>query len=148
MRPGAKEEGIALMRCPDCNKFVSYDTDVEPEEIDALELNSAGELTGEFRRVLTCQDCSQELKELTFSISESVEVPEGCEHEFEVSVHAEATTNIQATDMRGNPIKNPRYMKTLYGIEFNGKATCSNCNCSVDINLTVEEAASNFEELV
>lgn len=136
------------MRCPDCNKFVSYDTDVEPEEIVALELDSAGELTGEFRRVLNCQGCSTELKEFTFSISESIEVPEGCDHEFELSVGAESTTNILSTDRRGKPIKNPRYMKTLYGIEFSGKATCSNCNCSVDIDLAVEEAASNFEELV
>lgn len=137
------------MRCPDCNKFVSYDTEVEPEEISALEVDSAGRVTGEFRRVLTCQDCSTELKELTFSVDETVDVPEGCEHEFdEVAIDAEASSRMETKDRHGKPIKSARYMKMMYGISFTGKIECSKCNCSVDVEFEVEEQASAFEELV
>jgi hypothetical protein len=55
------------MRCPDCNKFVSFDVDGDPEvELEADE--STGEVTGTVRIVNACQECGAELTEATFDV--------------------------------------------------------------------------------
>jgi hypothetical protein len=62
------------MRCPDCNKFVSYDDTTEPEH--NLEINDNGDgsmqVTGDVKIVLTCAECGTELKEYTFEVDETV----------------------------------------------------------------------------
>lgn len=62
------------MRCPDCNKFVSYDESAEPE-VNDLQI-SEGNVTGQVRVLLTCAECGTELKEANFDIDVSVELPE------------------------------------------------------------------------
>ena len=44
------------MRCPQCSKFVPYDTEVEPEEQDAPAAEG-GTFTASYRRVLNCEWC-------------------------------------------------------------------------------------------
>lgn len=61
------------MRCPDCNKFVSYDDSAEPE-VNDLNFND-GTVTGNVRVVLNCGDCGTELKEAAFDFETKVEVP-------------------------------------------------------------------------
>lgn len=60
------------MRCDQCNKFAAYDDSTEPE-VD-VDLNDDGTFNGNVRIVLTCNDCSQELKEASFDFDG--EVPE------------------------------------------------------------------------
>lgn len=66
------------MRCPDCNKFVSYDESAEPEAMLEVETDGTDEATvsGTVRVVLTCAECGTELKETSFDVDETVEVPE------------------------------------------------------------------------
>src|SRR4051812_457683 len=54
------------MRCPDCQKFVSFDTDTEPE-ID-VDVDDDGTVSGTVRIVNTCSECSQELTEANLDV--------------------------------------------------------------------------------
>ena len=54
-----------MARCPDCNKFVSYDdgdVDVQSEDVES------GEVRVEVRIVKTCAECGTELKEATLEL--------------------------------------------------------------------------------
>ena len=48
------------MRCPDCNKFVSFD-EGEPK-VQSIEIDTSG-VKCEVRIVMNCGECGQELKE-------------------------------------------------------------------------------------
>lgn len=137
------------MRCPDCNKFVAYDTDVEPEQ-NSIEINN-GELTASVRRVLTCADCGGELKDYDFDLECTVEKAgkdgDG-EHEWDIDCEAESTTETQTKDRNGKPIRNSRYMRTLYGVSISGSAKCEHCDLAVEFSASENAAASNFNELV
>lgn len=73
------------MRCPDCNKFVSYSLDEEPEENGDFEASHENEntvkVTGEVDRPLNCADCGTELKRgtLEFDIDVTINHTEECE---------------------------------------------------------------------
>ena len=152
------------MRCPSCEKFVSYDTEVEPEEQSEPEINGE-QLTATYRRVLTCGECGEELKdaEIEFDETLTIDEPEGAkypdhedwakcpvtgeEHEWSIDVSASATMDVEKTDRRGRPIKNSRYAKTFYGVELSGTATCSQCGATATIQTQNHEAASGFNEL-
>jgi hypothetical protein len=59
------------MRCPECSKFVAYDDGTDPE-VDSVEVDEDGNVSGNVRIVLTCAECSTELKEATFDIEGSI----------------------------------------------------------------------------
>jgi hypothetical protein len=165
------------MRCPDCNKFVAYDTEAEPEEQDSGTDGTVVKAT--VRRVLTCEQCSTELKEaeleLEGTVSEDVgpcesdtecdyckvakELEEECpncgadwsggaEHDWELSAEYEPTTETVTKDRHGNPIKNSRYWKTMYGVEATFRLTCNKCGAETEVTATAAEQASAFNELV
>lgn len=48
------------MRCPSCEKFVSFETESEPEE-ENQDITGT-DFSTEYRRVLTCAECGDELK--------------------------------------------------------------------------------------
>lgn len=59
-----------MARCPDCNKFVSYDdgdVDVQSEDVES------GEVRVEVRIVKTCAECGTELREATLDLSHAFE---------------------------------------------------------------------------
>lgn len=56
------------MRCPDCNKFASFDTETDPEI--NVEVAEDGQITGDVRIVNTCAECSTELKEATLDVDD------------------------------------------------------------------------------
>jgi len=72
------------MRCPNCNKFVPYGLDQEPEvDLEIHQPSEDGvktdmktvaevsvEITGTVRIALTCEECGGELKESTFELSD------------------------------------------------------------------------------
>jgi DnaJ-class molecular chaperone len=66
------------MRCPQCNKFVSFDTDAEPEE-ESTDVDGT-DFTATYRRVLMCAECGDELKEasieLTHDFDDAIEEPD------------------------------------------------------------------------
>lgn len=153
------------MRCPSCSKFVPYDTEVEPEEQDTAHSVEGDTVVASatYRRVLTCAECSEELKDNEFEF-EGVTVelaldddPEAkhkvafaeCDHEdVEVTFNAEPTTGSQTTDRKGRAITNPRYMKTLYGVDLTVEATCPTCGAHGSATERAEDQASAFNELV
>lgn len=62
------------MRCPDCNKFVPYDTEVDPEESGDVEFDGET-FRATFTRTLTCGECGSELKsaEIEIEVDATVE---------------------------------------------------------------------------
>ncbi len=156
------------MRCPQCNKFVSYDTDVEPEE-ESQDVEGTT-FTGSYRRVLQCGDCGEDLKELTIEVEhdfsgdvveteaskeEADKVDEKSadkaskphEHEFEIeSCAVSATTGSVTKDRHGRPITRARYMATLYGVECAVEVKCE-CGATAEFTAEASERASSFDEL-
>jgi hypothetical protein len=59
------------MRCPDCNKFVSYD-ESNPEVEGDPEVTEDGDVTVSVRVVLPCAECGQELKDCTLELTGSI----------------------------------------------------------------------------
>ncbi len=66
----------------------------------------------------------------------------------EAEATVEPTTDVQTTDRRGKRITNPRYMKTLYGVEATVTVTCGQCGGTGEATLSASEAASAFDEQV
>jgi hypothetical protein len=153
------------MRCPSCGKFASFDTEVEPEEQDTSFLLDENMVlaTATYRRVLVCADCSEELKDNEFEFEGVVvelalyDDPEAkheaafteCDHEdVEVTFSAEPSTDTQRTDRKGKAITNPRYRKTLYGVDLTVEANCPTCGAQGSATERAEVQASSFNELV
>jgi hypothetical protein len=143
------------MRCGDCIKFVSFDTDVDTEEEGSPEV-SGDNFTASFRRVLTCAECGTELKESTIEIEHDfagdIAEEKKCSnedgHSFEVeSCEASPTTETVTKDRHGKPIKSSRYMKTLYGVEAAVTLKCEHCDATVEFTASESMQASSFEEL-
>lgn len=144
------------MRCPDCNKFVSYDDTNEPET-DAATVDEEGRVDGNVRIYLACSECGTELKEATFDLlnidytaavkAHRDEVrdnkpPSGDEnddeHELEIEVEAELTSR---TEGKG------RGMRTFYGYHATAHVKCS-CGHEFDDQETSDEIrASQMDEL-
>jgi hypothetical protein len=150
------------MRCPSCEKFVSYDTEVEPEEQTEPEVTDQT-VTAEYRRVLTCADCGEELKEATIEIDGEISCDLPCketkqgkklgeeepEHEWTVeSSSASATERSQTTDRHGRPITRARYMRHFYGVEVTVELKCQKCGTEHSQTFDNDEQASGFDELV
>src|SRR4030067_1601736 len=57
-------------RCPSCEKFVSLEIG-EPED-NGLALDG-DTLSGEVRLALTCAECSEEMKDTIFDVSETID---------------------------------------------------------------------------
>lgn len=145
------------MRCPDCNKFASFDTEVDPE--GDVEISAEGMLTGEVRRVLTCADCSTELKEAYLSFDQNLndcltfpvgmtQSQEECEHEWDWQASEPQLSPTDRYDDKGGRVKQMRYMKHMYGVEVAGDVKCKRCDVVAQYSCAQEEAAGAFEELV
>jgi hypothetical protein len=143
------------MRCEDCGKFVSFDTEVEPEvedeQIDGDHENGYA-YTASVRRVLQCAECNGDMKETTFDIEQEVVVEGKCEktkdgnHEFSVESAVEPTERTQTTDRNGKRIKSSRYMKHFYGVSGSVTGTCEHCDIEVNFTFEDESQASSFDE--
>lgn len=150
------------MRCPDCNKFVSYDTpECEVQNVDIM----SSTLTSLVSVRLNCQDCSTTLKEAEIGDEAEIqhtckpedERPEGWkknadftegEEQFEVEDEGEPepTDRLENKDRHGKAIKNPRYMKMFYGFELETDVRCRECGEVFQVATNGEEQASSFDE--
>lgn len=135
------------MRCPDCNKFVSYD---EPEvEIQSEDIDDDGYVSAEIQVSLPCAECGTVLKEAYLEFNENYTCPE-CDNTEElelVNFDASATDRYEDTDRHGKKIKNPRYMKHYYGADLTIELKCPKCKHEWTESDLVEEQASGFEEV-
>lgn len=150
------------MRCPDCNKFVPFDSESDPE----IDLDISDRVvTGSVRITNNCEDCGQELKEATFDVDEDfndviedhwkahgwkggkAKPPEG-HREFDVSDDGGSRTDeYQTTDRNGKKIKNYRYMKHLYGATVTIAVTCE-CGETFEREWSDNIPGSGMDELV
>lgn len=139
------------MRCPDCNKFVSFDTDVDPE-IDNLEVNEDGHVTASVRIVNSCADCGTELTETTFEMEGDVDFSDETDHVphsgegHELSVEEESSERTYRQD--GKPKTKARYRRSFYGVQVIAKVTCSCGALDVEVEMSDECMASWMDSLV
>ena len=146
------------MRCPDCNKFVPYDTEIAPEvgseevEHSIDDGKGTAQIIVEVRRVLTCENCGTELKDCTFDFSEEIEVcacvnEDGIPTEMDTEVEAHPTTRMQTHDRAVRVITSPRYRKTYYGVDICGAVKCPKCLGDWAFQESQDLEASAFDEL-
>lgn len=154
------------MRCPDCNRFVSFD---EPEIEWDVEVNQ-NNVGGNVRIALPCAECGAELKEANLDFSLDIEhecdpevyatyvksveelgqfhsYSEEDDPEYEItSEDFNATDRYEDKDKNGKTIKNSRYMKHFYGADILLEIVCLKCGEVIEVQELVEEQASGFEE--
>ena len=58
------------MRCPTEGRFVSYDTEVEPELLEEKVSEDGSTFSATVRRVLACAECSEELKDAELELEQ------------------------------------------------------------------------------
>ncbi len=127
------------MRCPDCSKFVSLEF-AEPE-VDNIEVDADGNVTGGVRIHRDCADCGNELKEATFDIDVTVEIGEhtGEGHELEI----DGEPDVEQIEEGGG-----RYAKAYFGAKVTFTVKCSCGGLEVDGEYEDKVAASQMDELV
>jgi phage FluMu protein Com len=151
------------MRCPDCNKFVSYD---EPEcEVQSVETDGT-EVRATVTVGLNCSECGNRLKEAEIEATADIEheckplserdpslapsepFVEGDE-EFSVDCEgdAEPSDRLEDKDRHGKRIKNYRYMKHYYGFTLEQEVKCNKCGETFSVTIDGEEQASSFDEV-
>lgn len=150
------------MRCPDCNKFVSYD---EPQcEIGSVEIDDET-VRANVTVQLNCQDCGSTLKDAEIEAEAAVgheckpEAERGKDwepdadfkkdddqYEVESDGDAEGTNRMETKDRHGKPIKSSRYMKSFYGFTLESEIKCRKCGETFSVTLEGEEQASAFNE--
>lgn len=89
------------MRCESCSKMVSYDTDLDPEEVEAPNMDG-GTFTVSYRRALGCAVCGAELKDTTIEVE--VDLSDQLAHECPGDCPGEEPQDENAPD--GNDISN------------------------------------------
>ncbi|MCJ7747898.1 MAG: hypothetical protein MUP27_09145 [Desulfobacterales bacterium] len=146
------------MRCPNCEKMVSYG---DPEmEVQSEDVDESGNVEATVRLALTCADCGEELKDNEFELSTQVEhecskeklkeVKEEDQGEgFELELdEPESTEDYKPkTNKQGKPVP-MRYQKHFFGVKLTGKVTCNKCKEEIPIEMEDECQASGFNECV
>jgi hypothetical protein len=100
------------MRCPDCNKFVSFD-EADPE-VNDLDVSDNGSVTASVRIVNTCAECGTELKEAMLELEESPDLAAhigeghtlsigegGCDRTGRSSANVSSIATLSVTGERG-----------------------------------------------
>lgn len=146
------------MRCPDCNKFVAFNTDADPD-VD-LTVSDDGVVTGTMRIMNACEECGTELTEATLEpeldLSEAAQKHVDEKHPDHpdakgglVMWDLEVTSQSRTDRSEGSGRRPRRY----YGAEAEVEITCRLCENTDDpfsISGTVSEEvqASGMEPLV
>lgn len=138
------------MRCPDCNKFVSFD-EADPE-VDELEIDDDGQITCSVRITNTCAECGTELKEATLELEDEVAVDghSGDDHELQIIEAGTERTSRSGYYKKGEWVSaGGRYAKTYYGADVSYEVTCL-CGKLEAITGSIGDdvQASGMEEMV
>jgi len=117
-----------MARCNSCNKFVSYDSEQEPDV--RVDVDETGYVDGSVTISNACAECGQEMTSCEFSVeadfSEDTKEHKGAGHDLSVELDASRTDRFENKTRTGKKIRNSRYMKHMYGAE--GEITVS-CTC-------------------
>lgn len=147
------------MRCPECNRFVSYDDPPECET-EAVEVIDDNTVRAEVEVRLNCGECSTSLKSVIVEgeadfdhecndVGERVEGYADGDEQFTLiddAPEAEGTSRVVDTIVNGKPSGNRRNMRTYYGFELTAQVRCLKCGDEFDVRVEGEEQASSFEE--
>jgi hypothetical protein len=128
------------MRCPDCNKFVSFDQ-LDPEIESSIE---GTEIVGTVRLVLACAECGGELKEANLDFQ--VDLEHTCEDENNDDSDLEIIS--EGGEVKDRYEGKGRRAKHFYGADLTFEVKCRDCEETFDVTTSVEEQASGFDELV
>jgi len=128
------------MRCPDCEKFVSYEM-ADPEMVQEVEYDN-GNVSAEVRLVKQCADCGAELEETSIYFDQSADFEHDDEHEMVAD--ADDPESTERTEGSG------RYMKKFLGVSISYKIRCITEGCNFVYEGTLEDdvQASSFDSLV
>jgi hypothetical protein len=142
------------MRCPDCNKFVSFEE--EDPEVEDLEVGDDGVVSMSARISNNCADCGTELKTGTVEGEASLH-DEIAAHEckkkddyeddperkgFDLSVCEEDAMRDQRVEGKG------RGARTFYQAVVNVTVTCERCDETFEGEVVGEIQASAMDECV
>lgn len=133
------------MRCPDCNKFVSFE-DGEPE-VESIDVDDAGGVTASVRVVDTCAECSTELREYTFELEGEPAFEDGKDHDEHGGMEIEHDDPERTERMSGDAKTPFRYRKRFIGVIVHYTVTCE-CGATYEGDLADDVQASSMEELV
>jgi len=130
------------MRCPDCEKFVSYAGEEEPEQ-ELIELND-GEIQAEVRIHKDCAECGSELKEATLNMQAELSAAfqaahQGAGHDLQIDETPQWIAT-ERTEGKG------RGLKTFYGASAAVTVKCS-CGASEEVAVEDDIPASTMDEL-
>lgn len=145
------------MRCPDCNKMVSYG---DPEfEVLSEDVGEDGDVSSTVRMALTCADCGTELKDNEFELSAQVshecleeklkerkEEDQGEGFELELDDPELTEEYKPRTNKQGKPVP-MRYQKHFFGVKLTGKIICNRCGEEISVEMEDECQTSGFNEL-
>lgn len=140
-----------MARCPDCNKFVSYDLPHTVEEKQGPEVDGEN-VTASVRLVLNCGECYTELKEANLDLEAEVKHecsvldPEDEETgpDYELVDDDNLSNEWEATDRTEGK---GRGQRTFYGASLTTKVKCVHCEEEVEVELADDVQASNFEDV-
>lgn len=137
-----------MARCPECNKFTSYDdpqVEVTDENFDPV-TNVA---SGSVHVTLPCSECGTDLKEAELDWEIDFSGKHECKgketEEASIEVEAEGSYRVNYTGRKGKPCKAPQ--NHYYGAEVTVVLTCGKCGDTVEEKYTAEDEASGFEDL-
>lgn len=133
-----------------CQSTFSSLDEPEIETQEDVTIEDDGHISGSIRLYRCCSDCGSDVKETVFDIYEDIDVPEEHKgHQLMIDVDdPEATSRSVNKDKHGKPIKNSRYIKTMYGFEITYTVSCKDCNVEIETSTIMDEVqASGFDEL-
>lgn len=145
------------MRCPDCGKFVSYDTDGDPD-LDGMSVNEKGEVTVDARIENACADCGTCLKSADFSLEGTVDLSPFRGHvcpdekpqpgvppaESLPLLDVEEVSSERTERVEGSG----RGARTFYGVSVEVVVKCGCGKASARLTLSEEVQASDMDEQV
>jgi len=138
-----------MPRCPECNKFVSLDTDSDPQF--SVDVDDVGVVTGSVDIVNACGECGTDLRgatldveaDLSDQISAHREDHKDQKDEHDELQGVETTDESRSVDTKGKG----RGMRTFYGAECTIKVVCK-CGEEFTEDWKSHVAASAMDELV
>lgn len=139
------------MRCTDCNRYVTFDSDVEPEVDVEITYGDDGNVyvQGNVRIANNCADCGSEMTEASFDVDETVHLihEEGCERkeEDEPSFDDPEAERFDEYDPPGKPT---RYSKHMYGASMTVEASCRSCGAKGSVEWRDSVQSSGMSPLM
>lgn len=134
-------------RCPDCNKFVGLETEIEETSV---EVEENGELKVEARVYRICAECGTEMKEayLDGSVMLDILEPDWWDKhsgEDDQALHGEYEASME--DLEYIESGGGRYAKNVIGFSAEVNVKCR-CGDEITVNVSSEGIpASEFDEL-